>query len=50
MKSIPIFEQLPDGWEILEGALTAPIGFAWITNGKSRFSNEFKRGFLKLEQ
>lgn len=31
-------DHIPDGWRKVKGALTAPIGWVWYCNGKSRFS------------
>lgn len=43
-----ICNNIPDGWKIDKGAMTAPKGFCWITNGKSRFGTERKSALLKL--
>lgn len=32
----------PENWIKLEGASTAPIGKAWYSNGKSRFSTGYE--------
>lgn len=45
---IPVYDEIPKGWKILEGALTAPRGYKWITNGKSIFAKERKIAFLDL--
>lgn len=34
-----VYNEMPKGWSALNGALTAPEGFVWIWNGKSRFGN-----------
>lgn len=45
---IKIYVTIPDGWEILNGAHTAPKGYTWIWNKKSRFKNGgFQHGLLK---
>lgn len=31
---------IPDGWRELESATTAPDGWVWFCNGKSRFANK----------
>ena len=46
--SYPIFESVPAGWHILLGALTAPRGFEWCNNGKSRFGKEYEAGFVRV--
>ena len=33
-----ILQEVPEGWNIDEGATTAPAGYVWVTNGESRFS------------
>lgn len=45
-KDYPVYETLPDGWIILKGATTAPKGYKWISNNKSRFSGERKLAFI----
>lgn len=47
---ILIYNEIPKGWEILNGAQTAPKGYAWIWNKKSRFgaSKDFQHGLLKI--
>lgn len=42
--------ELPEGWRVLEGALCAPRGYAFISNGKSRFGDEYENALLKLEE
>lgn len=46
---ILIYNEMPEGWEALKGALTAPEGYIWIWNKKSRFgaSRNFQHGLLK---
>ncbi|MBD5589129.1 hypothetical protein [Clostridium botulinum] len=34
-RNIDIYKSIPNGWEILNYALTAPIGTVWISNMKS---------------
>ena len=46
-KEYYVFNKLPNGWSIVKGATTAPVGYRWIHNGKSRFSKERKLAFLK---
>lgn len=45
-----IYNEMPKGWSTLNGALTAPEGFVWIWNGKSRFGDgkNFRHGLLKI--
>lgn len=35
-----VMREVPDGWNITEGATTAPLGYVWVDNGKSMFSGE----------
>lgn len=30
-------ESVPEGWKPVRGASTAPLGWAWVCNGESRF-------------
>ena len=46
---VNIYEAMPEGWSFVEGATTAPKGYRWIHNNKSRFSGERKTGFLKTK-
>lgn len=41
------YESIPAGWEIDHGATTAPLGFAWIHNNKSRFDGERMQGLTR---
>lgn len=45
--NLPVFEKIPVGWFALSGATTAPIGYLLISNGKSRFSKEYRCGLVK---
>ena len=46
---VPVYDEMPEGWKEIEGALTAPNGYVWIWNCKSRFSKEFRHALLKLK-
>ena len=48
MKDYKVFTEMPKGWRILVGALTAPRGYKWICNGKSIFSKEYEQALLKM--
>ena len=41
-------DYLPDGWVVLQGTLTQPRGYVWISNNKSIFSKDYKRLLMKL--
>lgn len=45
-----VFDGIPEGWKVLEGATTAPTGYVWIWNGKSRFGGEYERALYKVQQ
>lgn len=45
----PIFDEIPTGWSIVKGALTAPCGYELIYNGKSLFSGERRCGLVKCK-
>lgn len=49
-KEIPIYDSLPEGWRIKEGANTAPRGYVWIWNVKSRFGGEYRHGLMKIRK
>lgn len=44
---IPIYDTMPDGWRVIQGAMTAPNGYVWIYNGKSIFSKEYRHAYLR---
>ena len=46
LRTEKIFSSMPDGWRICHGA-SAPRGYAWINNGKSLFSKEYRHALLK---
>lgn len=48
-ENCPVFEKMPDGWAVLRDAATAPRGYVWIWNRKSRFGGKYEHGLLKEE-
>ena len=44
---VPIYDRLPDGWRILEGAMTQPRGTCWIAKG-SRFDGTYRHALMWL--
>lgn len=44
--NIDVYEIIPDGWDILHGALTAPRGTVWMSNMKSFKSGARKQALL----
>lgn len=40
-------DHIPPGWKKIEGAMTAPKGYSWYSNGKSRFSGERKQALVR---
>lgn len=45
----PRYDYLPDGWRYTDGK-TAPSGFAWADNRKSRFKPGYQRALVKIER
>lgn len=41
MQMTQTLDRLPAGWRYLTGALTAPVGYRWACNNKSRWSGEY---------
>jgi hypothetical protein len=37
-----VLDKAPDGWAVLDGALTAPRGYVFVCNRKSRWSGEYR--------
>lgn len=48
--AIRVYERKPNGWKEDTGATTAPVGYKWINNCKSRFGGEFKQALLKEKE
>lgn len=44
----PVYEQMPEGWNEIKGALTAPVGYRWIYNCRPMFDNNYKKALLKI--
>lgn len=47
---IKVYKRKPAGWKETNGATTAPRGYKWIDNGKSRFGGKRRSALLKTEQ
>ena len=47
-KGVKVLNEMPSGWRFLEGAMTNPRGYKWISNGKSLFSKEYEQALLKV--
>lgn len=41
-------EELPEGWQYMENALTQPEGWMWACNGKSIRSGERRRALVRV--
>ncbi len=41
-----ILKKMPQGWKVRKGATTAPIGYVWVYNGKSRFGGEYEQALV----
>ena len=44
--TLPPFADLPHGWVFDEHATTAPRGYKWANNGKSRFSPDYEQALI----
>lgn len=44
--AVKVHDKMPRGWKEDKGATTAPVGYKWITNGKSFFGKR-KTAFIK---
>lgn len=44
---VPILDHLPEGWHVIEGALTQPNGTCWIGKG-SRFDGTYQHALMWL--
>lgn len=45
---VRVLDALPESWRYIEGALTAPNGYRWACNCKSRFSPEYRHALVRL--
>ena len=46
---IAVLETAPAGWKPIKNAQTAPNGFVWFSNGKSRFKPGYAHCLVKTE-
>lgn len=49
--NVPRLDSLPEGWSYNDAAKTAPKGWRWANNGKSRFGKdkEYRHALIKAE-
>ena len=45
----PLYDRVPDGWDEIELATTAPNGYVWYGNNESLFSGKRKSGLVEVE-
>lgn len=50
MKVLKIYDTMPEGWIVLEGASNTPRGYKMIWNKKSFFSKDSELGLLKIKE
>lgn len=43
---IKVFNRLPDGWKLSQGATTAPRGYVWVSNNQSYFGGKREKGLI----
>ena len=48
LSSLPEVNKLPKGWSEVVGAVTAPAGYAIVSNNKSRFGGNRETALLKI--
>lgn len=41
-----VLDKVPDGWAVLDGALTAPRGYVFVYNRKSRWGGEYRHALV----
>ena len=44
--NVEVYETMPEGWRVLQGALTAPCGTTWIHNNGSIIQKTKKTALL----
>ena len=37
---VEILTEMPEGWKIIQGTLTQPLGCVWISNGRGLFAKD----------
>ena len=47
---VDIIDKMPEGWKETKGSTTAPLGYKWVDNNKSRFGGERQRALLKINK
>lgn len=49
---VKIFDSMPKGWGVCNGATTAPSGYVWINNRKPLFvktgKSQYEHAYLKI--
>lgn len=40
LEAYKVYKEMPKGWKVIDGALTAPLGLVWVHNCKSRFDGK----------
>ena len=45
-RNVQIYDTMPEGWKVLQGALTAPCGTTWINNGGSIINKTMETALL----
>lgn len=45
--NITILDRMPKNGHIIKGAMTAPLGYVWISNNKSMFSRKRRTALVK---
>ena len=46
-RTVRVYTSMPQGWKETKGAMTAPKGYTWINNGKSRFNGQRETALLR---
>ena len=41
-----VLDKVPDGWVVLDRALTAPRGYVFVCNRKSRWGGEYRHALV----
>lgn len=47
MNNVQVYDRMLEGWHENKGAMTAPNGYVWISNGVSVFSSGYRHGLLR---
>lgn len=46
IKGVEVLDHVPEGWKVLGGTNSAPLGYRFICNRESRFGGKYKHALV----